>query len=95
MPNSFIWETFPNNTVIFFSSGSLTRTRTDEEELRILVLGCPAMMKEEEVNIAIAFPIFGTGMRMKKSFPIFGNRNEEIMPNFWQQEYKAGIPGNG
>ena len=53
------------------------------------------MMKEEGVNIAIAFPIFGTGMRMKKSFPIFGNRNEEIMPNFWQREYEAGIPGNG
>ena len=34
-------------------------------------------------------------MRMKKSFPIFGNRNEEIMPNFWQREYEAGIPGNG
>ena len=56
---------------------------------------CPAMLKEEGVNIAIAFPIFGTGMRMKKSFPIFGNRNEEIMPNFWQREYEAGIPGNG
>ena len=31
----------------------------------------------------------------KNSFPIFGNRNEEIMPNFWQREYEAGIPGNG
>ena len=32
---------------------------------------------------------------MKKSFPIFGNTNEEIMPNFWQREYEASIPGNG
>ena len=56
----------------------LTRTRTDEEELRILVVGCPAMMKEEEVNIAIAFPIFGTGMRMNLKF----GQNFEIWSKF-------------
>ena len=32
---------------------------------------------------------------MKKSFPIFGNRKEEVIPNFWQRECEAGIPGNG
>ena len=52
-------------------------------------------MKEEGVNIAIAFPIFGNRNENEKSFPIFGNTNEEIMPNFWQREYEAGIPGNG
>ena len=49
--------------------------RTEEEELRILVVGCPAMMKEEEVNIAIAFPIFGNR-----------NENEKNIPHFQEQE---------
>ena len=55
------------------------------------------------------FPVTGTGMEncipkfwerereRKIVFPTFGNGNgnEKIIPNFREQEWEAGIPGNG
>ena len=37
----------------------------------------------------------GTGIKI--AFPIFGNGNgnENCLPDFWEREWDAGIPGNG
>ena len=45
---------------------------------------CIPKFWEREREWKIAFPTFGNG-----------NRNEKLIPNLWEREWEAVIPGNG